>query len=80
MTGNTIENCSIIADQITGKYPENDPEDPNIGMLIGRLTSEDASKVNNNIIKNSKLGQLVQKDGALVTEVIETVQIGSIGK
>jgi hypothetical protein len=80
MSGNTIENCSIIADQITGKYPENDPKDPNIGMLIGRLTSEDTSKVNNNIIKNSKLGQLVQKDGALVTEVIETVQIGSIGK
>lgn len=80
MSGNTIENCSIVADQITGKYPENDPKDPNIGMLIGRLTSEDASKVNNNIIKNSKLGQLVQKDGALVTEVIETVQIGSIGK
>ena len=80
MSGNTIENCSIVADQITGKYPENDPKDPNIGMLIGRLTSEDASKVNNNIIKNSKLGQLVQKEGALVTEVIETVQIGSIGK
>lgn len=80
MSGNTIENCSIVADQITGKYPENDPKDPNIGMLIGRLTSEDASNVNNNIIKNSKLGQLVQKDGALVTEVIETVQIGSIGK
>lgn len=80
MSGNTIDNCSIIADQITGKYPEDDPKAPNIGMLIGRLTDTDTSKVAHNPVKNSTLGLLVQKDGVLVTEQISTVDFGSVGE
>ena len=80
MSGNVIKNCSISVDQITGKYPANDVKEANIGMLIGRLTSSDTSKIQNNVITNSVLGRMVSVDGGTVTEEIELVEIGSIGK
>ena len=80
MSGNEVKNCSISVDQITGKYPANDVKETNIGMLIGRLTSADTSKIQNNVITNSVLGRMVSVDGGTITEEIELVEIGSIGK
>ena len=80
MSGNTVKNCHIIVDQITGKYPAEDVKTPNIGMYIGRLVSADASKVESNIISNSTLGQVVEVDNKTITEQITTVEIGSVGK
>ena len=80
MSGNTVKNCHIIVDQITGKYPAEDVKTPNIGMYIGRLVSADASKVESNIISNSTLGQVVEVEDKTITEQITTVEIGSVGK
>ena len=80
MSGNTVKNCHIIVDQITGKYPAEDVKTPNIGMYIGRLVSADASKVESNIISNSTLGQVVEVEDKTITEQIATVEIGSVGK
>ena len=80
MSGNTIKNCSIIVNQITGAYPADDVKDPNIGILIGRLTSSDTTNVKNNIYVGSTLARLVKVEGGTRTEEIELVEIGSVGK
>ena len=80
MSGNTIKNCSIIVNQITGAYPADDVKDPNIGILIGRLTSSDATNIKNNTYAGSTLARLVKVAGGTRTEEIELVEIGSVGK
>lgn len=87
MSGNTVKNCSIIVDQITYSYSDVDPKNPNIGMLVGDLRAYPAdstdfslSNIKNNIISNSTLALVVEQDGKTVNEVIETVEVGSIGK
>ncbi|MBO7263712.1 MAG: hypothetical protein J6U93_04220 [Alistipes sp.] len=84
MSGNVVKNCSVVVDQLTFKYPENDPKNPNIGILIGdlRADSEDSeaysiANISNNTISGTTLAQLVEKNGQLVTETITPVEIGS---
>ena len=87
MSGNTIKGCSVIVDQITCSYSNVDPKNPNIGMLIGdlRATSDEVkayslANIKNNVISNSTLGQVVEKEGKTVTETIANVEVGSVGK
>lgn len=85
MSGNTIQDCSIVVDQVTFSYPANDPKNPNIGMLIGdlRADTEDIKKsslenISNNTIKTSTLGQVVDKGDKVVTETIANINVGSV--
>lgn len=85
MSGNTIQDCSIVVDQVTFSYPANDPKNPNIGMLIGDLRAETEAikesslkNISNNTIKTSTLGQVVDKGDKVVTETIANVNVGSV--
>ncbi len=85
MTGNTVKGCSIVVDQITGSYPDTDPKNPNVGMLVGDLRAENEevlanslANISNNVISNSTLGQIVEKEGQMVTETIDTIEVGSV--
>ena len=80
MSGNNVKNCHIIVDQITCKYPADDVKSPNIGMFIGRLVSSNTSKIESNTVVNSTLSQVVEINDQFVTEMIENVEVGSIGK
>lgn len=80
MSGNTVKNCHVIVDQITCKYPASDVKAANIGMFIGRLVSNNTSKIESNTIVNSTLSQVVEINDQFVTEMIDVVEIGSIGK
>ena len=80
MSGNTVKNCHVIVDQITCKYPASDVKAANIGMFIGRLVSNNTSKIENNTIVNSTLSQVVEINEQFITEMIDVVEIGSIGK
>ena len=80
MSGNTIRNCNIVVDQITGAYPIDGDATSTIGMCIGRLISTDTSYIRNNKIENSTLCQLVLVNNELVPETIQPKEIGSVGK
>ena len=84
MSGNTIKNTTVIVDQISIKYPANDPKYATVGMLIGdlRAASDEVrayslANINNNNVINSTLNHMVEKNGEQVVETIDIVSIGS---
>ena len=85
MSGNVVKNCSVVVDQLTFEYPTSDPKNPNIGVLIGDLRADSEADMayslanisSNNIDKNTTLGQVIKKNGQLITETIAPVEVGS---
>lgn len=85
MSGNIVKNCSVVVDQLTFEYPADDPKNPNIGVLIGDLRADSEADMayslanirSNNIDKNTTLGQVIKKNGQLITETIAPVEVGS---
>ena len=81
MSGNTINQCTITADQVVGAYIDADEYTPNIGILIGRLISSDTSKIKDNVIKdNNQLSCYVKTEEGSTNEIIDLVEIGYIGE
>ncbi len=77
MSGNTITNCAVIVDQITGKYPVDDPRDENIGLLIGRLDNDTVANVKNNTIDAESSLNRVSGVNNEIVKILDTKEIGN---